>query len=798
MRSAPLALGRRVRRVPYVPQTEETDCAPACLASVLACHGRRVPLRELREATGASRDGVDALTLVRAARGYGLAARAVRVTTTWRDGRAEVTGLADLPLPVIVHLRDRHFMVLERVSGGTATLVDPALGRHRRPVADLAPDLSGIVLVAEPGPHFRPGGARAGTLRRIAGLLAGQWTGVLVAVLLSLVACAAGLALAMVLKLLAGALLAGGSAGQLQFGAALLATGVLAGGVAAALNQILGRFQIRQSLTLSVDLVWRLLHIEGAALLRREPGAMASRVQSADAFAQGLIYQVVPGLAAVVNAALIGVVMVHEDRVVGLTAVGLGLLAVAIPVFSWHRQAAAAVIEQRLTMRRDAVGFAVMRSIDAVKGSGGEAEVAGYWTSRHAVAVRASALHTRQQQGINSAAAVLAVGAAGAVALVSAPRILATHMTFGSLFAIQSLTGSFVAAASAVVLGLLQIPGLRTQLDVLDDLLGERSDVGAVREVGEDTGERLAGHLRLEGVTAGYTPARPALRDVDLTVRAGEWLAVTGPTGAGKTSLARLLAGVLQPQDGQVLLDGRPARSWPRGVLVRSVAWVDQNIELFAGTVADNLTLWDDDTAPGALDRALHDACLDEVIARRGGPHAAVVTEGGDNFSGGERQRLEVARALLTDPSILILDEATGALDRAVERELFARLRRRGVTVIMLAHRRSAVDVCDREVVVRGGTLREAQPPAGDLDGGGPDNGGSGSAAPDGPAAAPGAPRVGGDPGTSGPAIADLAPAPGRATTPGPKRTGPGSPGAHEERRGAAEGDADRTEVGVR
>lgn len=704
----------RARRVPYVPQAEETDCAPACLASVLACHGRRVPLRELREATGASRDGVDALTWLRAARDQGMRASAVRLTVPWRDGVPDPSGLASMPLPVVAHLSDGHFVVVERVRGDLLTVVDPAVGRHRMPFAELAPELSGVLLTARPGADFVRGGPRGTAGRRLAAVLSAQWPGVLCAVVLSLVGGAMSLLLAMTLKLLAADAVSGGAGGGPRLYAVTVAVGLLSGLAVAAQNQVLGRLQVRQSLMMSVDLVWRLLHIDGRTLLRRDPGAMAARAQAVDAFSLGVVNQLVPAAGAVVNAALLGTVIVREDRVVGGLAVGLGLLVVAVPLLSWRRQAAAALVETRLTARRDAAGFTALRALDAVKAGGGEAEVTGRWSSLHAVAVRATSVHNRQQQTLTALPSVLAVGVSSLVVLAAAPRILHLHMTLGALFAVQSLAGAFTAAAATAVGGLLAVPGLLTRIGLLDDLLAEPYDPSAVRTVGPDTGSRAAGSLRMEGVTAGYGPARAVLREVDLDVAAGEWVAVTGPTGAGKTTLARLAAGVLAPGTGRVLLDGRPPAERPRGELVRSVAWVDQTIELFAGTVAENVALWDETVSDEAIDRALHDACLDRVVDMRGGSHRAVVAEGGVNFSGGERQRLEIARALAADPSLLVLDEATGALDRAVEQELFVRLRRRGVTVLMLAHRRSAVRACDRELVVREGRVRPCDPAVAD------------------------------------------------------------------------------------
>ena len=294
-----------------------------------------------------------------------------------------------------------------------------------------------------------------------------------------------------------------------------------------------------------------------------------------------------------------------------------------------------------------------------------------------------------------------------------ASQVVAGEMTIGSL------AGFFVLAAmlSPVSRFASLLGGLQTgqaSLMRLDDILGNSKStaVASSSHAAEakllPTARRgkwqLTGHVELRGVTFGYNRSRPPLiSDFNLVIKPGQRVAIVGPSGSGKSTLSRLVAGLDQPWSGEILFDGVPRREIPNEVLLRSLGMVDQHITMFSGTIRDNITLWSPTIPDEIVVAAARDACIHEDILMRPLAYEAQVAEGGSNFSGGQRQRLEIARTLAGNPTVLVLDEATSALDATTEKDVDSALRRRGMSCLIVAHRLSTIRDCDEIIVLNQG-----------------------------------------------------------------------------------------------
>ncbi|GAA1119545.1 NHLP family bacteriocin export ABC transporter peptidase/permease/ATPase subunit [Kitasatospora arboriphila] len=689
--------------VPTVLQMESVECGAASLAMILAYHGRHVPLEDLRGVCGVSRDGARASTLLSAARTYGLTARGYQT---------EADRLKDLTGPVIIFWAFQHFMVVEGVRtryGRTVVAVnDPASGPRLMEWEEFDSGFTGIVLSFEKGPDFVPGGSRGGVGRALLERRLPSGRAMPLVLLASLLLVVPGIAVPAYTRVFIDRVLAGSGSGYLLPLLAAMTTTALAVFVLTSVQRhYLLRLEIRMGMVSSARFFRHLLRLPVDFFLQRRPAEVAKRVAGNDVVAEILSRDVA---LTVINLGLVlfyAAVLVRYDVLLGVVGVGMALLNVVVlqAVARSRTDAVAALRTDRGNLT--ATTFTTLSLIETVKATGAEPDAFSRWAGFLAKVDTA-----KQKLGIPSAVLtvvppMLAALNSGLILLVGGQRVVDGAMSVGLLVSFQTL----LAALSRPVAQLTNLGG-RLQ-DVTADIKRlydvERYPVAACFAAPEPPpGAKLEGELVFEHVTFGYSPlSEPVIKDLNLTVVPGRRIAVVGGSGSGKSTLGRLLTGLYTPWEGRVLLDGRPREEISRTVLAASLAYVDQDISLFEGTVRDNLTLWNDDVPDDAVTAALHDAAVfDTVMTRPGGVHSPVL-EGGRNFSGGQRQRLELARALAGRPTLLVLDEATSALDPETERVIMDNLRRRGCACLTIAHRLSTVRDADEIIVLEQGEIVE-------------------------------------------------------------------------------------------
>lgn len=697
------------RRVPTVLQMEAVECGAACAGMILAFHGRHVALEELRIACGVSRDGSKASNIVRAARRYGLEARGLRT---------EPAMLAQLPRPVILHWNFNHFVVLEEIRRGHVFLNDPAHGPRRVSQEELDQAFTGIALTFRPGPEFRPSAKPEGALGALLARLRGSRGAVAFVVLLALLLVGPGLLTPAFSKVFVDEILVGEAIAWMRplLFAMLLAI-TLTFGLTFLQREFLLRFETRLAVTGAANFIWHVLRLPISFFAQRYGGEVGARAGINDRIATILSGDLAVSFVGALTVAFYAAAMLRYD--VWMGTVGLLAAAMNVVFLYWMGRERKDANQRLLQERGKLMGVAMggLQTIETLKASGTESDFFSRWAGHHAKMLNAQQYLGVRAQLLAVAPPALAALASATVLGLGASRVIDGRLTMGALVAFQGLLAGFLSPVGRFVAlgGTLQES--HGDMRRLQDVLNARTDVAAVssRRIPESASPgcpprslRLTGRITLDNVVFGYSPLdAPLIDGLSLDIVAGECVALVGGSGSGKSTLARLICGLYVPWHGQVLFDGTPRDEHDPLALATSIGYVDQEIFLFEGTVRENIALWDETVPEPSIVAAAKDACLHDTIAVRAGGYRALVEEAGRNFSGGQRQRMEIARALSARPSVLVMDEATSALDAETERIVSENVRRRGCTCVIVAHRLSAVRDADRIIVLEKGRIVE-------------------------------------------------------------------------------------------
>ena len=690
-------------RVPVIMQMEALECGAACLAMVLAYYGKWVPLEQVRADCGVSRDGSNARNMVRAARSYRLIAKGCRYEpdTLRRQGS----------FPCIIHWNFNHFVVLDGFKGDKALLNDPAKGSYAVSMETFDQSFTGICLLFEPGADFQPGGKPKSVFAFARKRLDGAGAAVAFMLLTTFITSLIGIIYSVFSHIFLDRLLTGENVGWL--GGFILAL-VLFGAVRLAVEWIRAVYSLRINGKLAIvgstSFMWKVLPTM-AFFSQRMAGDIQQR-QNANAAIAGSMVKVLAPLA--IDAALMLfylIVMFRYSVLLTLMGVASIVINLSLSRLIAKKRVNITRVQQRDEGKLAGATVAGIEMIETIKSSDAENGFFERWAGYQASVNTQKVRYEKLSQYLGALPSLVSSVTNSAVMMAGVWLTINGEFTAGMILAFQGFLTEFGEPAMTLVSAGQTIQEMRTDMERVEDVMQYPEDAvyGPETQLRDDVEyDKLSGSVVMRGVTFGYSRlAEPLIEDFDLTLRPGSRVALVGASGCGKSTIAKLIAGLYQPWSGEILFDGKPINEIDRSVFTGSLAVVDQDIILFEDTIANNIKMWDSSIEDFEMILAARDASLHEDIMQREGGYNCRLAEGGKDLSGGQRQRLEIARVLAQDPTIIILDEATSALDARTEYEVVRSINERGITCIVVAHRLSTIRDCDEIIVLDHGKVTE-------------------------------------------------------------------------------------------
>jgi NHLM bacteriocin system ABC transporter peptidase/ATP-binding protein len=695
---------KRVHHTPTLLQMEAVECGAAALGIILYFFGRILPLETLRSECGVNRDGSKASNMVKAARRFGLEAVGKRL-----DAKTVLSEVHSRGIPAIIHWNFNHFLVLEGRKGSKVFLNDPGMGHRTVDMEEFSKAFTGIALFMTPGPNFKRGGRKFSVTKIVAEKLAREKGALVFVLIVGLLMILPGIATPVFDQVFLDEILSGRHTDWILNLMIAMGVAFFMNGILSFLRElILIKWQTKLTLSDSTGFLWHVLRLPMAFFQQRFSGEIAMRVSFNESVATALTGEAATAILDIFVALFYLALLVQYSP--SLTAIGVFFSVVNILLMSVLRKR---LTEMSMRIQQEsgkAIGTAVsgLQVIETLKANGNEADFFSKWSGY-------KAKENEGVQQVNLSAQIMSVAPAffnglntALIMLVGGFGIMDGLMSSGIFIAFRSLMGSFQEPVTKL-LGLAQtLQTTEMQMQKLNDVNRYETDkINYTEQPARPIGKKkLTGLVEFQDVSFGYSPLDPPLiENFDFTLKPGRWVALVGGSGSGKSTVAKLASGLYHGWSGKVLFDDMERPDIPKEVLVASIACVDQEIYLFSGSVRENLSLFDPSVPEKDILAGARDAMINDDITRLEGGYDHRINEGGSNFSGGQRQRLEIARALAVNPSILIFDEATSALDPVTEEAVLTNIRRRGCACLMVAHRLSAFRDCDEIIVLEFGKV---------------------------------------------------------------------------------------------
>ena len=473
------------------------------------------------------------------------------------------------------------------------------------------------------------------------------------------------------------------------------------------MNLLRRRHFTKMGLVSSSRFVLSILELPMLMLDRLSSGELVARYSSItsitrtmDQFSIGLIFIV----QSIISAAML---MMYSWKLglVVLLSMSLLVLVMQVTAESMKKKAKGTEVTDA---QLQGVTISGLKNMETIKSMGGERAFYGQWESSFVQALNVRVRSTMSTMGSGSLPLLVLHLSNALILVLGAWYILRGELTPGMLLASQALAASIIYPINSAVKATQSVYRSQAAMERLEEVEeaceGHKLELSSLDTLPEQP--KLRGDVELRNITFGYDRSLPpVIQHFSLKIPAGQRVAFVGFSGCGKSTLAKLISGLYEPWEGEVLLDGIPVQQLNRAVKINSLSVVNQDITLFEGTIEDNIKMWDESIEDYPMVMAAHDAQIHEDIAERPGAYQSLLSENGHNFSGGQRQRMEIATALAKDPSILIMDEGTSALDPKTEEKVMQHIGNLGITLILIAHRLSTIRDCDCIYVMEKGQI---------------------------------------------------------------------------------------------